>query len=744
MGIERFFSTLLNINNLWKENKYPYQKMTPEIFLLDFNSIVHITSTKVLNSKIDPNEIENEILKNIREYLIHLLTDVINYQKLDVLYLAVDGVPSFGKMREQIKRRYMGEIISQQSKSNSLWSKANITPGTKFMTKLNNYLNNLISELKSQFNIKNIILSDSNEDDEGEIKIINFLRTLTTDKRDILIYSPDSDMVLLNLLIKEKYQVSLLRFNQQSSDLTSLNNQLNIYEIMTMKNFRKYLFDYVKKTTKNNSLEERKIIRDIILVFNCFGNDFLPKINSINLKHDFLYLINLYCLTLITTQSYLIENGKINSNNLKEFFKLCEKSEYENLKLQYNRLKYHNFDRALINNYFYDISSLEEKITNIKLKFLTRYFNLAKIRCENPTILNLSNCLNLKDFYKFYHSQYDSKYDYNKNSLKIEPDVNEDLNNDIYYNMKKDIIDIIEEDKNSYQYFYYWSLRLLDLEELYNKLYRGGLRSHSYATLKDKTTQDMIKKYGYLFYYFADPTNILDDLISYQFLNNNLPTLNHQIFIRNFTYQRMSLKLRNYNSQSKYHQDKMINMNENEKKLYKIQNYLDEYKDIFKPELFSSISSYPEMIQEYNNRFFKDDIKNVVKNYLDGINWVFNNYLKNKVDEFWYYPYSHAPLLKDLIDNFVIENNLVEKKHNLKPFQQFIMVSPYKESNKNLIDHPEDDIDKIYNDITSSNLIPREVKLENIDCSGSIFFNKCHPEIIDKIDFNKLHNYFKN
>lgn len=139
MGIEKFFSTLSQIPSLWLKIEYPYiKKLSPKILLIDFNSIVHVTSSRVLfNYK---ENIETNILNNIETFINHLLNDVINSNKLEIIYFAVDGVPSFGKMKEQIKRRYMGEILKRELNYDSIWSKNNITPGTKFMTNLNLYL----------------------------------------------------------------------------------------------------------------------------------------------------------------------------------------------------------------------------------------------------------------------------------------------------------------------------------------------------------------------------------------------------------------------------------------------------------------------------------------------------------------------------------------------------------------------------------------------------------------------------
>ena len=53
--------------------------------------------------------------------------------------IAIDGVPTFAKIMEQKKRRYIGDLLSQLMKKFELpfeWSKINISPGTEFMNKM--------------------------------------------------------------------------------------------------------------------------------------------------------------------------------------------------------------------------------------------------------------------------------------------------------------------------------------------------------------------------------------------------------------------------------------------------------------------------------------------------------------------------------------------------------------------------------------------------------------------------------
>ena len=56
----------------------------------------------------------------------------------------------------------------------------------------------------------------------------------------------------------------------------------------------------------NTDVNIKKLIKDIVFVFTIFGNDFLPKFESIQTNFDFLFLIDMYLLNLI-------DNNKISA-----------------------------------------------------------------------------------------------------------------------------------------------------------------------------------------------------------------------------------------------------------------------------------------------------------------------------------------------------------------------------------------------------------------------------------------------
>jgi 5'-3' exonuclease len=110
---------------------------------------------------------ENSIILQVKNYVDDLLLNV----ECDLVYIALDGVPTFSKILEQKKRRFIGDLIEQLVKEYTLpfsFNKSLISPGTKFMRKISEYLNN------EKFPTKTII-SDTDDTGEGEFKILDYI-----------------------------------------------------------------------------------------------------------------------------------------------------------------------------------------------------------------------------------------------------------------------------------------------------------------------------------------------------------------------------------------------------------------------------------------------------------------------------------------------------------------------------------------------------------------------------------------
>jgi len=404
MGIERFFSSIQQSKITNKDNKFIVeQRLDIESIYIDFNSEIHNISSKIV-SKLNDNilkaiknnkdipkyqeeDIDQLIIDGLKSRIINIAKVFTYHNKIKKIYLGIDGVPTMGKIIEQKRRRYLGFVLESIKKEifkkykNSIddnrlkfikskvsFNKTKISPGTEFMY-------NLIKELRSESFLKELKkelpslvsydVSDYNEYGEGEMKIFWIA------KNNSLIVSPDSDVTLLGLLLNTKYtNIKILRFNQQKQ----------IYEIIDIDTLKKNIMSYCK------SKKEETIV-DLVTLFTLFGNDFVPKVLSINVKSGFKNLIDIYLkVTKKVKKSFILEKDKkINSRFFLELLKEISSQEKTALQESYAEKNYKNY------NYLKSVLGEDNFIIKIE-EFLSdlKQFN------ENQKLKNFKT----KDFIK--------------------------------------------------------------------------------------------------------------------------------------------------------------------------------------------------------------------------------------------------------------------------------------------------------------------------------------------------------
>jgi len=411
MGIERFFKS---INSLYANEiiKPLYKNNNITQFYFDFNSVIHKVSNTIVNhlndmllyslvyrhlaeSGMDPdllideyksinkiyelnytieefykytkaiklNEIIFEhILKNINEYLSY-------YPNCKLLYIGIDGVPSVGKMIEQQDRRYKGYLMGLINKKlkekylhqldNSTYDFTNIyneleylnskfsfdknliSPQTDFMIELVEFLtrklklvNDLDGKTVNEVNGLNrsIIISDFNEPGEGEKKIILHIKKHSKSDDKIIIYSPDADMIIMSMIIPN--YVYILRHEQSESrdDIIDIQSIRNIF----------------------------KPVDEIAYIFSVFGDDFIPKIEWINVVKHLPKIIEDYKKLNIK----IINDNKVNFKNLQLFFKSIKKFETQ---FKPSRNRFDDFYGTVNHksfNYYNEINDVEKLTRN--------------------------------------------------------------------------------------------------------------------------------------------------------------------------------------------------------------------------------------------------------------------------------------------------------------------------------------------------------------------------------------------
>ena len=475
------------------ENKY---KQYEDIFFLSIDFIHTPSGIKQLIhdlKQIDPNVIIiYQIIKTIEIYIGKI-------NNLQLVYLSLDGVPTIGKIMEQRHRRYIGEIINhsiskkinnykfpkelsdeypynydEYNKTKFSFLKLNISPGTSFMKQLIKSIQNHAFPVLIQIN-------DDSVSGEGEIKIINYIRTyhnLFFNKK-IIIYSPDSDMILLSSLLNN--DIDIIRFDQQQNQDFILSTII----------FKKLLTHYIsKKDTINQNL-----INDIVFIFTIFGDDFLPKLDAIQVNNHYEKVLDIY--KNMYNSGYIINqiNNEytINYKQLQKFFKQIQILETPiTSTTEYVRKKSSSFNKDPIDGKL--INTLNKDIHDsnyLEEKYSVTYYSYPKNEFYKKYNMSVDDSAKeyINGLYWIFNYYFNNKIDYSWYYTKEKAPLIEDINS---------VLETNYEYKNSNEY----PLLFTPIEQA---VYTSPI---NITHVLSKKYQNMTKK----FYKKYNLTNILDTI----------------------------------------------------------------------------------------------------------------------------------------------------------------------------------------------------------------------------------------
>lgn len=741
MGIERFFSSIERnkiTNTKGNFSNKIERKIKVESLGIDFNSIIHVSSQKVLSElnyllfKIisnnlgdrrakeiisrydiresllkDPKLYANEIKEDIDELVIGATEDMffeifellVDNKELKELYIAIDGVPGKGKLIEQKKRRFLGTIIEGIKKKilkryeNELkqhpkrklfeklkisWSKNNISPGTVFMKDLEEIFSGfeMENELKERLpNLKDYYFSGPSEPGEGEKKIVNYYRTFLHYQK-YAIYSPDSDVTLLALLLHSPTLSKAIK-EKGINDLVVIrhNQQREHYDVIDIKRLANNFVSHLQKHY-SGEIDEGRALEDLVLVFTILGNDFLPKVESFDVKSDFELIIRKYL----------------------EFVEISGKN---------------NTDPYLIS-----IDNGKRRLLYKQLRTLMKIF------------------------------QYNEGGQMNKNYI---------ANNFKNFRFIKKVLDANENN------FIEKMSGFLDKIRAFNDDIRN--KSFEQVMIKWKNDREFSNKLSKFIKLDKKQDSIIKGIYDYYKEFNRLPKF--------FIFQKYVKKLDNYH-QTKLEakidffgkDQKLLKYDE---EIYKMENMLDEYSRKFKaiPSELGKISidyktftwkaeKIVNSVEDYYQKYFgisglnDKKLNDVTYQYIKGLVWVFNYYY-NWYDEeknakyalTSYYPYARAPLMSQIHNhlkemkedefNKLSKLEYVERSQFFGAIEALMYVSPVK-NNIELV--PEEYYDFVRNTDFYPDLNPiiNEIFMDDnqdeINCQGNIFLNKCELKLI--------------
>lgn len=423
MGIEKFFKTIADVTQSVSEASY---KSDISFFYFDFNSIIYdvfnvieyelnyivycnvykktdenqyiILKNKWRNIvKLDPlNDLlefkKNKeliykiILQGIEEYIIFIIDKYTITDRITKIFIGMDGIPSFPKVIEQRKRRMFafmeGKIIKKIKENMGInaykfnnkidenrieyekykieLDRSELIPYSILMNLISEYMNSseFINEIKSLcINLKSYTYSGNNEFGEGERKIIwNILKE--KNKGNYMVHSPDADVILLSTLMQNKIDDSKFKIMRVKFEKDRL-----LYDIIDCIEFRDNISNGIDK-------DKKRVINDVIFLYTFFGNDFLPKIETINVRTSINTILSIYSI-YIKTNDFIIDN-EINWENFIKILAMFADKELlfaNDIYMSMNYKNYHYLMSSIpcLNIEFIEkFNNINDKINNIK------------------------------------------------------------------------------------------------------------------------------------------------------------------------------------------------------------------------------------------------------------------------------------------------------------------------------------------------------------------------------------------
>ena len=358
------------------------------------------------------------MIKRIIKYIQYIIDFVKPSNKI---FIAVDGVAPIAKINQQRKRRYKSVIDKEYQDNlnkkykihkNNVWSNIVITPGTKFMIKLDNALQNYCKS-----NTK-IIYSSYNECGEGEHKIIRYIKNNNTSSKinntiRHVIYGLDADLIFLAMSAScKENEIFLLRELQHlknvkteiTDDVSEPLCYLSIENVINT--YNDYILDKLEENEYIDDLDLTKkydFSKDFIILCFLLGNDFIPNLPSINIRINGIeYLMEAYSKMFIYMKSYIydVDKKEINWNNFKMIF---------------------NYLSDIEDDYFVEILPKHKYRTGMKKCNLSEQIDIEQWNHDNLKDIKTDDLIQLgsgnKNEYRFRYYEYTFNSAINQNKF---------------------------------------------------------------------------------------------------------------------------------------------------------------------------------------------------------------------------------------------------------------------------------------------------------------------------------------
>ena len=356
MGIPSYFSDIVKRH----KNIVKRLGLLPRIhnLYMDTNGLIYDAVRLVgSNRGMSDDDYETVLINMVCERITEYVKMIRPESKV---FIAFDGVAPVAKLNQQRERRYKSwftTIVEQtihrkavaatmggtgtgasaakgvQAALQKAWNTSSITPGTRFMTKLNTRMREYVAAQAYAANDGSgptYIYSGSDTAGEGEHKIFEYIREFPGYHKDTttLIYGLDADLIMLclnHLHISE----NIFLYRDTPEFIQSLDNTLSKddHYFLDIPTFACSL-EAIMRETKTAGVAvpvvpEHRItegvvaaIDDYILMTFMLGNDFMPHFPALNLRTiGMTILLQTYADVFRDSNQYLVRRTK---NHVKE------------------------------------------------------------------------------------------------------------------------------------------------------------------------------------------------------------------------------------------------------------------------------------------------------------------------------------------------------------------------------------------------------------------------------------------
>lgn len=299
MGIKHFWGYFKknfgsNIKMLRKGQTFSVTDIIIDNLMIDLNGVFHAATQKIYEygtHKPSPSLLVKKTKKSLGsiETQIKVFEDICQtiekllhiVNPIKQLILCVDGPAPLSKQNQQRQRRFKAALDKTDEEFTKFDSNC-LTPGTKFMDSLTNYIDWYIKKSIScnpmWRNIK-VVFSSEKTAGEGEHKIINYMRKYGDKTDRYCIHGLDADLIMLAL------GTHLPNFWILREDMYDPHNEFFILNIGNTRKDLANLMNWEIDTEQKDCVPFNPVYAVNDFIFMCFmvGNDFLPHVPSLEI-----------------------------------------------------------------------------------------------------------------------------------------------------------------------------------------------------------------------------------------------------------------------------------------------------------------------------------------------------------------------------------------------------------------------------------------------------------------------------